>query len=173
MRILALDISKAGTGVAIGDATEAPRSFVASFSGATRGHVCANYAKWMRDLLMVEKPALVVFEAPLMRAAAKGSADAMRLLIGLATQTEVMCAIRNIPSHDCHVASWRKAFLGHGYPHDPKRAALNMCGLLGWDVGGSHDRADACGVWAWAHLNHGARRAIMRALSASSVRSMA
>ena len=172
MRILALDISKTGTGVAIGEATEPPRSFVASFTGATRGHVGANYAKWLRDLLRVEKPAMVVFEAPLMRAAAKGSAESMRLLIGLAFQTEVMCAIRGIAAHECHVASWRKHFLGHGYPHDPKQAALNMCGLLGWDTGGSHDRAEACGVWTWAHFTHGDRRAIQRALSASSMRAM-
>ncbi len=172
MRLLALDISKAGTGVAIGEATEPPRSFVVSFSGATRGHVGASYAKWLRDLLIVEKPALVVYEAPLLRAAAKGSAEAMRLLIGLAFQTEVICAIRGITSQECHVASWRKCFLGHGYPHDPKQAAINMCGLLGWDTGGSHDRADAIGCWVWGHYTHGDRRAIMRALSASSMRAM-
>ena len=173
MRILALDLSKKGTGVAIGDASEPPRSFVASFSGATRGHVGASFAKWLRDLLIVEKPDLVVFEAPLMRAAAKGSADSMRLLIGLSFQTEVMCAIREVPVAQAHVATWRKHFLGHGYPNDPKQAALNMCAMLGWETGGSHDRADACGVWASAHFTHGDRRAIQRALSASSMRAMA
>ncbi len=133
---------------------------------------CCARAKWLRDLLIIEKPALVIYEAPLLRAAAKGSAEAMRLLIGLAFQTEVICAIRGITSHECHVASWRKAFLGHGYPHDPKQAALNMCGLLGWDTGGSHDRADAIGCWVWGHYTHGDRRAIQRALSASSMRAM-
>ncbi len=173
MRILALDISKVGTGCAIGSADEPPRSFVAAFNGATRGHVGAQYAKWLRDLLIVEKPDLVVYEAPLMRAAAKGSAEAMRLLIGLAFQTEVICAIRGISAHQCHVASWRKVFLGHGYPHDPKKAALNMCAAMGWDTGGSHDRADAIGCWVWGHYTHGDRQAMQRALSASSVRAMA
>ena len=155
VRLLALDISKAGTGVALGDATEPPRSFVQGFNGVSRGHVGAHYAKWLRDLLVVEKPGVVVFEAPLMRAAAKGSTDAMRMLIGLAFQTEVMCAIGlksiSIPAYEAHVTTWRKHFLGHGFPHDPKQAALNMCAQLGWETEGSHDRADACGVWAWGH----------------------
>ncbi len=172
MRILALDISKAGTGVAIGDATDPPRSFVASFTGATRGHVWWNFGIWLREQLAVEKPDLVAFEAPIYGRKIKSSAPTTILLRGLASVTEMLCAPR-VRCVSVPTSTWRKHFLGHGFPHDPKQAALNQCALLGWDVGGSHDRAEACGVFAWAHFNHGDRREIKLALSASSVRAMA
>lgn len=173
MRILALDISKAGTGVAIGEATEPPRSFVVSFNGATRGHVGHNYVLWLRERLRVEKPTLVAYEAPIYGRKIKSSSPTTILLRGLAFATEMMCAGRNVRVVSVAASTWRLHFIGHGLPENPKQAALNTCGLLGWNTGGSHDRAEACGVWAWAHFNHGDRRAIQRALSASSMRAMA
>lgn len=170
-RILALDISGASTGVAIGPGAEPPRNFAVSFVGATRGHVGANFAKWLRELLILEKPDLVAFEAPLVMATGSASMDSVRLLTGLAFQAEVICATRDVPCHAVQVQSWRKVFLGHGRPKDAKRAALAMCELLGWDVGGSHDRAEAVGVWTYAHFTYGDRREIQRALSGSAVRS--
>ncbi len=173
MRILALDISKAGTGVAVGEATEPPRSFVVSFSGATQGQVWWSYGIWLREQMAVEKPDLVAFEAPIYGRKIQSSAPTTILLRGMACVTEMLCTGRNVRVVSVPTSTWRKHFLGHGFPHDPKQAALNQCGLLGWDVGGSHDRADACGVWAWAHFTHGDRRAIQRALSASSMKAMA
>ncbi len=172
MRILALDISKASTGVAIGDGTGPPRSFVVSFPGPTRGHVGAKYAKWLRDILIMEKPALVAFEAAFIKLDKKGSVEATKMLLSLNFLTETLCAMRSIPGYPVAAQTWRKVFLGHGYPHDPKKASLNMCATLGWETDGVDDRAEACGVLVWAHYNHGDRRAIMRALSASSMRAM-
>lgn len=169
-RVLALDISGASTGVAIGHGAEAPRSFAVSFDGATRGHVGAGFAKWLRDLMIVEQPDLVVFEAPLRQSDENTSIDSVRLLTGLSFTTETICAMRGVKSYEAHVQSWRKVFLGHGRPANPKKAALAMCQMLGWDAGGSHDRADALGVWCWAHFNYGDRQEMQRALSGSAVR---
>ena len=171
MKVLALDISGASTGVAIGPGDGPPRNFAVSFEGASRGHVGASFAKWLREILILEKPDLVAFEAPLVMATGSASMDSIRLLTGLAFQVEVICAIREITCQPVQVQSWRKVFLGHGRPANPKKAALAMCAVLGWDVGGSHDRADAVGVWTFAHYKYGDRQEIQRALSGSAVRS--
>ena len=172
MRILALDISKAGTGYAMGDGSGAPVSGVVAFSGHSRGQIGAAYAKWLRDLLMVEKPGLVACEAALFMSGPMASADTARLLLGLSFATEMVCELASVRHLDVPVQSWRKAFLGHGRPKDPKAAALAMCAMVGWDVGRNHNRADACGVFAFAHLHHGNRQAMVKLLSKASVSAM-
>lgn len=179
MLILGLDISTAATGVAIGDGTAPPRSYVFKVPPGSRGERGASYAFWFRNLLVVEAPDLVAFEAPLMTTRAKGKGggivsniESTRMLMGLAFLTETVAAGRKVHAIEANIQAWRKLFLGHGRPADPKGDCVRMCRLLGWDVGDSHDRADACGVWAYAHYQHGNRQAIMRALSDSSVRRM-
>lgn len=44
--------------------------------------------------------------------------------------------------------TWRKAFLGHGYPPDPKDACIKMWKSLGVIID-QHDAAEAGGVWFW------------------------
>lgn len=172
MIIMALDISPASTGVAIGDGSGPPRSFERPIPGTSRGQRGLAFARWLRDLIVLEGPDLVAYEAPIMFSR-KGSVDAMRILMGLAFQVEVVCASRApLRAIEVNIQAWRKLFLGQGRPADPKGDCVRMCGLLGWPTGGSHDRADSCGVWAWAHFHHGNRQGIMKALSAGSVRAM-
>lgn len=172
MRILALDISSAATGFALGDGTGPPVTGRAAFGGRGRGAAGAAFAKWLRDLLLVERPGLVVAEAALFTAGPRAGVEVARMLLGLSFMAEVVCEMQAVRHLDVPVQSWRKAFLGHGRPQNPKRAAIAMCTGLGWDVGGDDNRADAAGVWCWAHLHHGNSRAMHKLLSASSVRAM-
>lgn len=172
MIILGLDIAPGATGAAVGDGSSPPRSFVAQFAGKDRGAIGAKYMAWLRDLLVMERPDLVAFEAPLVKIDRQSSVETTRLLMSLAFLTETMAAMRQIKSTEVNMQTWRKAFLGNGRPADPKGETLRMCAMLGWDTGGLHDRADAMGVWVWAHLNHGNRKGIHAMLSIGSVRRM-
>ena len=172
MNIVALDLSKHSAGVAIGDASGAPRTLRVQFTQPEMGAAWAAYAKWLRDLLVIEKPGLVAVEAALMLVDRTSSADTTRLLLGFAAHTASVCAMRGVRHVEVAAMTWRKAFLGHGRPVDPKQAAMLMCDRLGWPHGGVHDRAEAAGILAWAHLYHGDQRGMQRLLSASSVRAM-
>ncbi len=173
MKILALDISQKATGVAIGNGDRRPRTLTQGFTADRPGAVGLAYAKWLRVLLIEERPDLVAFEAALVLTGPQAGTAIMRLLMGLAYTTEVVCEGVSIPYQTVAISTWRKMFLGHGRPDDPKRAAIDACYKQGWDVEGDHNQADACGVWVWAHFNHGDRKGIMRQLSESSVRRMA
>ena len=172
MKILALDVSKKATGVAIGTGDSPPRSLTRGFTAVRPGAVGAAYAKWLRALLITEKPDLVVFEAPLMLIGPRAGTAVMRLLMCLAFQTEVVCEICQIRYRDVAISTWRKMFLGHGRKKNPKLAAINACQTLGWEVEDDDNRAEACGILAWAHFSHGNKRGILRQLSESSVRRM-
>lgn len=172
MNIVALDLSLHSTGVAMGDASGPPRTMRVQFTQPEMGAAWAAYAKWLRDLLVLEKPGLVASEAALLKVDKESSADVARLLLGFAAHTASICSMRGIRHVEVASGAWRKAFLGHGRPEDPKKAAMLMCDRLGWPHGGIHDRAEGAGVWAWAHLFHGNQRAMHRLLSASSVRAM-
>lgn len=169
--ILALDLSKHKTGWAIGCGNGFPISNSLGFERDTRGQVFAQYFTWLRDRLLTNSPALVVYEAPILSARAKGSTDTMMILLGMSAITEALCSMKATPVLSVAVSTWRVAFLGQGFPEDPKGDAERMCHLLRWDISNS-DEADACGVWAWAHLNHGDVDAMRDQLSRAKVREM-
>ena len=170
--VVAMDISKTSCGVAIGDASGPPRTVRVPFTQRDRGEVYAAFQLWLRDLIVLEQPGLVACEAAFFKLDAQSSAETTRILLGLAACAESICAARKVRHVDVPVMTWRKAFLGNGRPKDPKGDALRMCALLGWPTDGNHDRAEACGVWSFAHMNHGNAKAMHRLLSRASVRNM-
>lgn len=172
MKIVGLDISKSATGVAVGRAEEPPRTFRASFGGATLGQTGAAFDRWMRDLLILEEPGLVVIEAPFV-SAARGSAETARLLLTLAGTAAIACARRKIESQEVASQTWRKAILGTGRPPNPKAAALSFCERAGWNCGRDDNRAEAACVWAFGHFQWGQSREITKKLSTMSVDRMA
>ena len=173
MKILALDISKAATGVAIGDGDGPPRTLTQGFTADRPGAVGASYAKWLDELLRREKPDLVTLEAALVLIGKRSGTAVMLLLQGLAYTTTVVCESVGVRYETISIMTWRKMFLGHGRPENPKQVCIDACYRLGWDVEGDDNQADACGVWAYAHFHHGNRKGIMRQRSESSVRRMA
>ena len=169
--ILALDLSKRSTGWALGHGGTPPLARSIGFRGAGRGAVLAEYFHWLRDRLITNAPDLVAYEAPIKSTRAKGSTETMMLLWGMAAITEAVCSMKGLRMVAVPIPTWRKAFLGHGYPIDPKGDAVRMCDNLGWPVQ-THDEAEACGVWCWAHLSHGDADAMHDQLSRAKVRSM-
>lgn len=171
MRILALDISKRGTGMAVGDGSRPPHTALLRFPGIYFGQTGASYSRWLNDQIAVDRPDLIAYEAALITGAA-GAAETRYTLIGLAMLTETIAELRGIRLVRANIQTWRKLFLGTGRPKDPKTAALAMCAGLCWDVQGDHNRAEACGVWAWAHHEHGNRRAVRDLLSRMTMRQL-
>lgn len=174
MIVVGLDLSRAGTGIAIGDASGPPRVLRARFAGTTHGQIGWNFVKWFREFLILNKPDLICGEASFV--APHNDIYTSKLLLGLDFSAQTVAAMRGIPYEPVAVATWRKAFLGTGRPENPKRASILMCKSLGWDVDGSHDKADACGIWCWGHLykaNNASRIAMGRLLSAGAVRNFA
>ena len=172
MQILALDISASSTGAAIGDGNSPPRTLRASFPQRPRGKALSEYRAWLRQIMIMEKPALVVAEAALVKVDRESATETTMMLLALAFVTEELCGARSTTYKTVAAQTWRKAFLGHGYPADAKAASMLMCDRLGWEHGGNHDRAESAGVLAYAHLFHGNQRGMHRLLSASSVRAM-
>lgn len=178
-KILALDVATT-TGFAFGDGTRPPLAFKVRFKGDSRGLIGDEFRQYLRRFVASEKPDLIAFEAPLVQKKEQGS-DTPRLLMGMAMIVEMIAGPRFIPCKDVSVDTWRKSFFGHarnfderGLKRNWKREAVEFCEMLGWDVGGSHDAAEACGVWAHAHLTMGGNRAAMaKLLSRMTVAGMA
>lgn len=169
MKILALDISGKATGWAVGDATAPPRTGIIKARGDSRGRTGLALMAALRDVLVTERPGLVVYEAPLLMANRAAAAATAHMLIGLAMCAEVACAARDVKCESVSIQTWRKEFLGTGRPDDPKAASIAMCQSLGWEVQGDDNRADACGVWAWGHIHRGEQKAVMKLLAAGGI----
>lgn len=169
--LIGIDLSKRGCGVAFGDGAAPPSTLAQRFVG-DRATVFGAFDQFLLDLIVAHAPRAIVFEAPLATSQVPGSLDDWRLKMGLATLTEHIAARRAIRCADVHVQTARKSILGQGRPKDPKGEVLRFCRIMGWEVGGDHNRADAAVVWAWGHIHHGNRRGLHRLLSHGSLRGM-
>ena len=168
MILLALDISKRSTGVAIGDGSRAPALSALGFEGGNLGQIGWTFQRWLRDQLVAINPVLVILEKPFV-----GKTDDLwrqQLMLGLGFVAQTTAAMRRIPVKVVAVQTWRKAFLGYGRPTSPKEATIRMCQMLKWPCGKNDDMADAAGIWAWGHLHHGNRRGMHRMLSMGAVK---
>jgi hypothetical protein len=170
LKIIGLDISKKSCGVAIGDGTGPPRTAQVSFDARSDDGAWAAYEKWLRERLVSERPGLVAAERAWSHTDKKSSTRTRDLLLGFGIITRTICFQYGVRCRTVSTQTWRKDFIANGRPADPKGEALTWCRLLGWPTGGNHDRAEACGVWCWAHIRHGDTRAMQRQLSASSLR---
>lgn len=170
--LMGLDLSQHGCGIAYGDGSEPPISSVVDFGDLPRGRLFHKATVYLSDLVVMIRPRLICYEAPLLNTNRPNKAEVPFRLIGLAAIAESVAARYDLACHKVTPQEWRKDFLGRGYPSDPKKAALGFCAALGWDTGGDHNRADAFGVWAWGHLNHGYRAGMHTLLSRMTVRSM-
>ena len=155
----------------MGAGDDPPLTASVRFDVSSRGAVGAAYLGWLRDRLLASRPDLVAYEAPIMSARAKGSTDTLMILTGLAFLTETICDMKGVPVISVAAPTWRKAFLGEGFPDDPKARAVAMCRSLGWRVQ-TEDEADACGVWTWAHLLYGDAREMRGQLSRATMKRM-
>jgi hypothetical protein len=157
--IFALDLA-ARTGFATGRAGERPRSgtVILKDPKEPRAVALGNLIDWLNERWSIEKPALVIKEAPFSLQAFKDHANAEATVLmtyGLHGIVEAMACRFGIECRDAHAATIRKHFLGVGRMGsrvEMKRAVIQRCHVLGYMPRDSHDdnRADALATWDYA-----------------------
>ena len=98
--------------------------------GTEHGKFFSLYADWLTDLLTVEAPDTVVFEAPLPRIANAGI-EAGRRALGLAATTDLIIYRRGIRAYELSVSTVRKTFCGNG--RADKKEVMEACKRRGWN----------------------------------------
>lgn len=148
-KILTLDLSTA-VGWACGrpDSEPVHGTKVLPKTGADIGRFAYAYNEWLTDILTLEDPGLVVFEAPFV--SGTGNATTARKLFGLCWQTEFVCHVRGLSYLEENNSTVKKFFAGHG--HASKDMMIAAAERQGWNPKTDHE-ADALGLWALAvHL---------------------
>lgn len=166
MRLLAVDAATT-SGFALGAAGVVPRSWSQRLKGVDDDPERAfkKMGISLRDLFSVEKPDLVVIEAPMSMGGMvaldeqsprgfkfKSSPETIYLLTGLVAVVFGICGPYGIPCRKAHVQAVRKHVVGKARPSDPKRAVLERCWQIGYlprDVR-DDNRADAVALHIWA-----------------------
>lgn len=156
MKILALDIASQ-TGICVGSSGAVPKAWSISLGKAPQGRRFSEALKMTQGLIVTHKPDLVVAEAAI------GGPKASAYLIGLVACVEGVCWNRGVKFEAAHIGTVRKHFIGKAlttrhFPHLKPAAAkkaikaevIKRCDLMGWDVGGDDNAADACAIYDWA-----------------------
>jgi len=156
--ILALDIATR-TGVCEGRADAPPRFYTKTFaeSGDEHEEAFERGLRWIAERLQVDRPDVIVVEAPVNPAAFMGRVDEETGRLGLSSNPAttirlmglwaVMAAaakVKGIRYKRYNVQSARKTFIGAGNLKgaEAKRRAFEMCRLLGWSPN-NRDESDA------------------------------
>lgn len=169
MKVLALDIATR-TGVCLGIAGEKP-SLVQAIHLRPKADdpvetAWFNLATYLRDLWIVEKPDLVVCEAPVPPAGQK-SQDAALVALGCYTTVSVMTGLYSIMLRAPHSQTISKHFTGkarwsqaEGGRPAKKAATIARCHLLGYlaPTERDADKADACMIFDFASYNYARRQ---------------
>lgn len=145
-------------GFAVGRARTVPLSKTIRLANKKPGQAFAALAEFFQQEAKVERPDIVVKEAPLTPAAMASvgmSGDAIRKTYGLHTIIEMMAFRWNLPCHEATNQTIRKHFIGAGMLGDREatnRAVVSRCWQLGYvprDVV-DWDRCNALAGWDWA-----------------------
>lgn len=140
-------------GWAIGRVGERPRwgTWVLKAPEAEQIRAAKNLAIHLRDMFVLERPDLIVYEAAMNPAQKLRQGDAVRSvtlpwqLIGAAGAIAGAYGIRIIAAN---VQTVRKAVLGNGRPENPKQVAAEHCKRLGFNIS-NFDEADAVVMWIY------------------------
>lgn len=110
----------------------------------TTGETGAAMSQWLSDMLALQQPRLVVFEAPLLHRDGIAGSQAPRILFGLCMIVEAVCHLHEVPCREAHLQQVRKAAVGSGLAK--KDDVMAWAKAQGWSPQ-THDVADACAVW--------------------------
>lgn len=149
--IIALDVAS-NCGVAEGYAGETPRLYSERMvkDGDDHDDAYGRCISWMARRLLVDRPDLIVIEAPIPAAAMNGrtNADTIAMLIGMAACMGGTAKAKGIMVRRVNIQRVRKNFLGVGNLKGPeaKRRTMALCKSLGWEPP-NHDAADAAACW--------------------------
>lgn len=129
-------------------------------TGADVGQFVFKFAYWFTDLLSVEKPTLVVFEAALINETTH--LETARKLLGLAVMVEYLCKLAGVEALEVKIPDVRSHFLGTGFgkhalrrPGEFKqwqairRMTFEACNRKGW-FPETDDEGDAYAVLDYA-----------------------
>jgi Holliday junction resolvasome RuvABC endonuclease subunit len=157
--IFALDLASR-TGYALGAPGERPRSgcVVLKKSDDPPAVAFGNLIFWLNEQCSIERPELVVTEAPFSLQAFKAHSNAeatVRMTYGLHGVVAGMCNRFGLPLQEFHPATIRKHFIGKGRMGsraESKAAVIQRCHLLGYMPKECRDdnRADALATWDYA-----------------------
>ena len=164
MIILALDVATR-TGFAIGEAGKIPRSDTARLKkpGEDVQVAWRNIGFLLRDMFVLDKPDLIVVEAP-MHPTAQKSPDAVVLQWGAVSVVTFIGAAYEIPIEWVNAQTVSKHFVGQsrfsaqqGGRDAKKKATIQRAQLLGYIPKDCRDddRADACAVFDYASARWG------------------
>lgn len=121
-------------------------------TGEDVGRFLCAFEDWLKPFLELERPARVVFEAPILTAG-KTDINTARKLMSLAAFTEVVCRRSGIRQYfEVNNATVRKHFVGVGRARDRrtlKDLTLDACRARGWDPR-DDNAADALAVLDYA-----------------------
>lgn len=158
--VLALDLSS-HTGAAHDGPTPGVPLFqtkhLASAMDGEYGAQGAEARKFINELIMVVRPDLIVYEAPLVLADSKGRTKVdtketvWRQQMGLSYLVEVCAAEAGIECVKENNQSIKKYLAGTG--HATKQAMIMACHRFGWMVA-DDNQADACGLWSLTKSLH-------------------
>lgn len=104
---------------------------------------------WVSDLITLNKPDAIAFEAPLVAVGGnvKTNHDTVRFLYGLAAEVERIAYANSIASFEVNVGTVKKQFAGSGRAQ--KSDVMFRARQLGWEVKNEHE-ADAAALWFFA-----------------------
>lgn len=147
MRILGLDLATS-VGFAVGDPENGEPRFGTHrlpSTGDDIGRFLHAFDYVLSDIITLENPTNVVFEAPIL--ATRTTISTARKLMCLAGHTELVCLRRSISCRECHLQTVKKFFTGSG--RADKAAMIEAAKRHGWLVE-DDNAADALAVWALA-----------------------
>ncbi|MBS4016787.1 MAG: hypothetical protein KGZ68_01000 [Dechloromonas sp.] len=164
--VLAIDAATK-VGFALGEAGKAPRSWSQRLKDGDDDPERAfkKLGITLRDLFMVEKPDLVIVEAPIQMGAMieadsaaprgfkfKSNPETIYLLTGLVAGVFTICGPYGIRCRKANVQAVRKHVVGKARPADPKKAVLERCWQIAYLPRDCRDdnRADAIALHIWA-----------------------
>ncbi|ACL61726.1 hypothetical protein [Methylobacterium nodulans] len=144
-KILALDLSVASTGWALGspDGDPAFGHYTLPSTGNDIGKLLAAFQDWLSLKIAGEDIAIVVFEAPILTPG-KTHITTARKLMCLAGVTELVCHQAEIRCIEENIQTNKKRFAGHG--RADKETMMHVARRYGWDVQ-RDDEADALALW--------------------------
>lgn len=107
-----------------------------------------TFADWFGPMLQVNRPWLVIYEAPWMTSGNR-SAATMEFLVSIASVTAMICCRWDTRVVKAASSSARKFFLGNGRPENPKEAVMAECRRRGWNPV-DHNAGDSACLLAYA-----------------------
>lgn len=133
--IAALDIATV-LGWAVGGGAGEPiyGSYRLGRRGCSPGDTFLALDEWLSERLDEWRPAILVFEAPLM--VGRGRAEIVQRLMGLAAIAELHGLRRKLRVYQCEGSTVTKAFTGRGRYKDraeKKRITVETCRHYGWN----------------------------------------